>query len=172
MHPGRGSERVVTGYRRRIVAGGCDGPIQLYLVFGLWGEVVDRRWNVRTTEPPPESEKLPDLELPNVSNRVSRVKEELEGVLPEQDSVSNKCKDALTPPVTPGECKEGSSRPSTTPATGRESQGSDPSSHANQARLEEIKRKHDFAKAVKSDNAEVPIHIWDEAICRGTATLR
>ncbi len=30
-----------------------------------------------------------------------------------------------------------------------------------------MKREHDLAKAVKSDDAEVPVHIWNNAICRG-----
>ncbi len=36
--------------------------------------------------------------------------------------------------------------------------------NANAERLERIKSEHNLAKAVKSDNAEVPIHIWDKAI--------
>jgi hypothetical protein len=35
----------------------------------------------------------------------------------------------------------------------------------HKSRLDRIKREPDLAKAVKSDNAEVPVHIWDEAIC-------
>ena len=30
-----------------------------------------------------------------------------------------------------------------------------------------IKKAHDLAKAVKSDDAEVPKHLWDAAVCRG-----
>ena len=30
-----------------------------------------------------------------------------------------------------------------------------------------IKKAHDLAKAVKSDDAEVPKHLWDVAVCRG-----
>jgi hypothetical protein len=36
--------------------------------------------------------------------------------------------------------------------------------------LERLKQKHDLAKAIKSDDAEVPVHIWDNAICDGEAT--
>jgi hypothetical protein len=42
--------------------------------------------------------------------------------------------------------------------------------NADEEWLEWIKREQDLAKAVKSDNAEVPIHIWDEAIFRGEAS--
>ena len=35
-----------------------------------------------------------------------------------------------------------------------------------------MKREHDLAKAVKSDDAEVPVHLWDSKVCRGPATLR
>ena len=37
-------------------------------------------------------------------------------------------------------------------------------------RLDRIKKEHDLAKAVKSDDAEVPIHLWDKRICRGKPT--
>lgn len=40
------------------------------------------------------------------------------------------------------------------------------------ARLAKIKKEHDIAKAVKSDDAEVPVHLWDEIICRGTPSDR
>ena len=33
--------------------------------------------------------------------------------------------------------------------------------------LSAIKKDHNLAKAVKSDNAEVPKHLWDAAVCRG-----
>jgi hypothetical protein len=36
--------------------------------------------------------------------------------------------------------------------------------------LERIKREHDLAKAMKLDDAEVPIHIWDEAIFQEEAS--
>jgi len=31
-----------------------------------------------------------------------------------------------------------------------------------------LKLEHDLAKAVKSDDAEVPIHLWDQAVWNGT----
>ena len=34
-----------------------------------------------------------------------------------------------------------------------------------------IKKAHDLAKAVKSDDAEVPKHLWDVAVCRGPPSL-
>jgi hypothetical protein len=39
---------------------------------------------------------------------------------------------------------------------------------ANLLWLERLKREHNLAKAVKLDNAEVPIHIWDNENCGGT----
>lgn len=36
----------------------------------------------------------------------------------------------------------------------------------------DLKREHDRAKAVKSDNAEVPVHFWDAAVCRAEPTER
>jgi hypothetical protein len=38
--------------------------------------------------------------------------------------------------------------------------------------LKRLKQKHNLAKAVKSDNAEVPIHIWDNPICGWTPTAQ
>ncbi len=37
----------------------------------------------------------------------------------------------------------------------------------DQELLNAIKKAHDLAKAVKSDDAEVPKHLWDAAVCRG-----
>ena len=34
-------------------------------------------------------------------------------------------------------------------------------------RLDQVKLQHDLAKAVKSDDAEVPVHLWNAKICRG-----
>ena len=34
----------------------------------------------------------------------------------------------------------------------------------------DLKKEHDHAKAVKSDDAEVPVHLWDVAVCKGTPT--
>ena len=34
----------------------------------------------------------------------------------------------------------------------------------------DLKGEHDRAKAVKSDDAEVPVHLWDVAVCRGEST--
>ena len=36
----------------------------------------------------------------------------------------------------------------------------------------DLKKEHDQAKAVKSDDAEVPVHLWDVAVCRGQPTER
>jgi hypothetical protein len=33
--------------------------------------------------------------------------------------------------------------------------------------FEKLKQEHDLAKAVKSDNAEVPVELWDQAVCKG-----
>jgi hypothetical protein len=39
------------------------------------------------------------------------------------------------------------------------------------ALLDTVKKEHDLAKAVKSDDAEVPKHLWDIAVCHGPPTL-
>ena len=33
-----------------------------------------------------------------------------------------------------------------------------------------MKEKQDIAKAVKADNARVPVELWDKAVCRGSPT--
>ncbi len=33
--------------------------------------------------------------------------------------------------------------------------------------FEKLKQEHDLAKAAKLDNAEVPVELWDQAICKG-----
>ncbi len=35
------------------------------------------------------------------------------------------------------------------------------------ALFNKLKEEHDIAKAVKSDNAKVPVHLWDEGVVRG-----
>jgi hypothetical protein len=45
--------------------------------------------------------------------------------------------------------------------------------HINQSLLErelfaKLKQEHDLAKAVKSDDAEVPVDLWNQAVCRST----
>jgi hypothetical protein len=32
--------------------------------------------------------------------------------------------------------------------------------------FEKLKKEHDLAKAVKADDAKVPVYLWDEAVCR------
>jgi hypothetical protein len=44
-----------------------------------------------------------------------------------------------------------------------------PNPHINEV-LSELKEKHDIAKAVKADEARVPVELWDEAVCRGSPT--
>ena len=39
---------------------------------------------------------------------------------------------------------------------------------ASEEMLNQLRRDHGDAKAVKSDDAEVPEHIWNEAVCHGT----
>ena len=41
---------------------------------------------------------------------------------------------------------------------------------ATQARLNHIKEEHDLAKAVKSDDAPVPMHVWDRKVFHGPPT--
>ena len=40
----------------------------------------------------------------------------------------------------------------------------------DQELLRAIKKAHNLAKAVKSDDAEVPKHLWDAAVCRGPSS--
>jgi len=47
-----------------------------------------------------------------------------------------------------------------------------PSLSPSQKRLEGIKRDHALAKAVKSDDAEVPVHLWNKRICHGPCTTK
>jgi len=42
---------------------------------------------------------------------------------------------------------------------------------ADQTLFDTIKKEHDLAKAVKSDDAEIPKHLWDIAVCCGPPTL-
>ena len=39
------------------------------------------------------------------------------------------------------------------------------------AYLDSIRRSHDLAKAVKSDDAQVPVHIWDHQVCGREPTM-
>jgi hypothetical protein len=43
---------------------------------------------------------------------------------------------------------------------------------AHEAVLDKVKFEHDLAEAVKADDAEVPIHLWDEKVCRGFPSVR
>ena len=47
----------------------------------------------------------------------------------------------------------------------------DHSTAEDRARMVVIKTQHDLAKAVKADDAEVPVHLWNDRICRGEASL-
>ena len=47
-----------------------------------------------------------------------------------------------------------------------------PSDERSQDRIKIMTREHDLAKAVKSDDAEVPVHLWCSKVCRGPATRR
>ena len=42
----------------------------------------------------------------------------------------------------------------------------------SQERIDQMKLQHDLAKAVKSDDAEVPVHLWNTKICRGPASAK
>lgn len=178
--------------------GASLSPVVITAVFNtIWSSKFGGRssldeTNIRNTDAQPEFGQLPrDSELPNERRKEAKEgatvegskegkgteeeemkeegKEETEKVQPLLESSSIQCKDALVHVESPDECNAGSFRPAATPDTGPDRQGSDPSPDADRARLEEIKRKHDLAKAVKSDDAAVPIHIWDNAICRGEA---
>jgi hypothetical protein len=38
--------------------------------------------------------------------------------------------------------------------------------------LSDLQLNHNVAKAVKSDNARVPVELWDGAVCRHTPTVK
>jgi hypothetical protein len=56
-------------------------------------------------------------------------------------------------------------RPSATTAASHMEEVAEEVESVHKSRLDRIKKEHDLAKAVKSNDAEVPAHIWDEAIC-------
>ena len=43
---------------------------------------------------------------------------------------------------------------------------------AHEAILDKVKVEHNLAKVVKADDAEVPIHLWDEKVCRDFPSAR
>jgi hypothetical protein len=80
-----------------------------------------------------------------------------------------KCKDTRILVDDSAVCKTGS-LPSAAQAKSTTESGLDPDYIAEQTRLEKVKREHGLAKAVKLDDAEVPVHFWDKEICRGEAS--
>ena len=58
------------------------------------------------------------------------------------------------------------------PSTARSQLPSISSYARAQMRLEGIKRDPALAKAVKSDDAEVPVHLWNKRICHGPFTAK
>jgi hypothetical protein len=74
-----------------------------------------------------------------------------------------KCKDS--PSVVDLPLGNAGLRPSATPAASHTEEVAEEVESVHKSRLSRIKREHDLAKAVKSDDAEVPVHIWDEAMC-------
>ncbi len=80
-------------------------------------------------------------------------------------------KDSLPPLESSSECCTGPLRPSAMQVASDDMEGVKPID-ADLMRLKRLKQEHDLAKAVKSDNVEVPIHIWDNAICGGTPTAQ
>ncbi len=77
---------------------------------------------------------------------------------------NSKCKDS--PSVVDLPSGNAGLRPSATPAASHTEEVAEEVESVHKSRLDRIKREHNLAKAMKSNNAEVPIHIWDEAICR------
>jgi len=85
-------------------------------------------------------------------------------------------------PSTPGQAHQspstpGQALPPTTPPTSPTTPivlelGSTPRGVEDKARLAVIAAQHDFARAVKADDAEVPVHIWDNRVVRGNTTAR
>ncbi len=42
---------------------------------------------------------------------------------------------------------------------------STPPSEVTETMFEELKQEHNLAKAVKANDAKVPVYLWDEAVC-------
>jgi hypothetical protein len=76
---------------------------------------------------------------------------------------NSKCKDS--PSVVDLPLGNAGLRPSATPAASHTEEVAAEVESVHKSRLDRIKREHDLAKAVKSNDAEVLVHIWDEAIC-------
>jgi hypothetical protein len=76
---------------------------------------------------------------------------------------NSKCKDI--PSVVDLPLGNAGLRPSATPAASHTEEVAEEVESVHKSRLDIIKREHNLAKALKSDDAEVPINIWDEAIC-------
>ncbi len=38
--------------------------------------------------------------------------------------------------------------------------------------LDKVRAKHDMAKAIKADDAQVPVYLWDKAVCGREPTDR
>ncbi len=36
----------------------------------------------------------------------------------------------------------------------------------HKTKLDKVKKEHDLAKAVKADDAQVPVYVWDKVVCR------
>ncbi len=71
----------------------------------------------------------------------------------------SKCKD--TPPIS-------SNSPKCSAQVGsKDGGGSNLNFSKEESCLLKSKQEHDLAKAVKSDDAKVPVHIWNNAICCG-----
>jgi hypothetical protein len=83
-------------------------------------------------------------------------------------SVPIKCKDYFSLPFHLPKCCVEPSRLSAMQVAGDGKEGTEPI-NADLLRLKQLKWEHNLAKAVKSDDAKVLIHIWDDAICSGKA---
>ena len=88
-------------------------------------------------------------------------------LMPRQDPI--KCKDTRTSVDDSAVCNVGS-LPSAAQAKSTTEAGLDPDHVAEQAHLEKVKQEHRLAKAVKSDDVELPVHFWDKEICREVAS--
>jgi hypothetical protein len=80
------------------------------------------------------------------------------------DPTSECNKGTLSLTVSESLCSVGP-RLAATPTTSSIKQGSEEVKSKEKMWPVQIKREHDLAKAVKSDDTEVPLHKWDEAIC-------
>ena len=123
----------------------------------LWGMVGGDRGVIPLD---PESKSQDPLDLESKSQDPQR---ELTGLTDQSRSEFT-----VDPPLT---CLSPSSQ-SDSPSSDDSVCSDEASVSSSRDRLDIVKEEHDLAKAVKSDDAEVPTHMWDSRVCRGAPTSK